>query len=29
MSLLEVSGLNAYYADSHILFDVGMRVEKQ
>jgi branched-chain amino acid transport system ATP-binding protein len=28
MSLLEVSGLNAYYADSHILFDVGMRVEK-
>src|SRR6201990_180777 len=28
MSLLEVSGLNAYYADSHILFDVGMRVER-
>src|ERR1700710_2582324 len=28
MSLLEVTGLNAYYADSHILFDVGMRVER-
>ena len=28
MSLLEVSGLNSYYADSHILFDVGLRVEK-
>jgi branched-chain amino acid transport system ATP-binding protein len=28
MSLLEVSGLNAYYADSHILFDVAMRVER-
>jgi branched-chain amino acid transport system ATP-binding protein len=28
MSLLEVTGLNSYYADSHILFDVGMRVEK-
>ena len=28
MSLLEVRGLNAYYADSHILFDVAMRVEK-
>lgn len=28
MSLLEVSGLNSYYGDSHILFDVGMRVEK-
>jgi len=28
MSLLEVQGLNAYYGDSHILFDVGMRVEK-
>lgn len=28
MSLLEVQGLNAYYADSHILFDVGMRVER-
>ncbi|QEA13653.1 ABC transporter ATP-binding protein [Comamonas flocculans] len=28
MSLLEVSGVNSYYGDSHILFDVGMRVEK-
>jgi branched-chain amino acid transport system ATP-binding protein len=28
MSLLEVTGLNAYYADSHILFDVAMRVER-
>src|SRR6186713_813871 len=28
MSLLEVSGLNAYYGDSHILFDVSMRVER-
>ncbi|MCL4772389.1 MAG: ABC transporter ATP-binding protein [Burkholderiaceae bacterium] len=28
MSLLEVSGLNSYYGDSHILFDVSMRVEK-
>ena len=28
MSLLEVSGLNAYYGDSHILFDVALRVEK-
>ncbi|MBZ0224814.1 MAG: ABC transporter ATP-binding protein [Comamonas sp.] len=28
MSLLEVSGINSYYGDSHILFDVGMRVEK-
>jgi branched-chain amino acid transport system ATP-binding protein len=28
MSLLEVSGLNSYYGDSHILFDVGMRVEQ-
>ena len=28
MSLLEVQGLNSYYGDSHILFDVGMRVEK-
>jgi branched-chain amino acid transport system ATP-binding protein len=28
MSLLEVSGLNSYYGDSHILFDVGLRVEK-
>jgi branched-chain amino acid transport system ATP-binding protein len=28
MSLLEVTGLNAYYGDSHILFDVALRVEK-
>jgi branched-chain amino acid transport system ATP-binding protein len=28
MSLLEVNGLNAYYGDSHILFDVGLRVEQ-
>ncbi|MBX9651861.1 MAG: ABC transporter ATP-binding protein, partial [Xanthobacteraceae bacterium] len=28
MSLLEVTGLSAYYADSHILFDVAMRVER-
>lgn len=28
MSLLEVSGLNSYYGDSHILFDVGLHVEK-
>ena len=28
MSLLEVSGLNTYYGDSHILFDVAMRVER-
>ena len=27
MSLLEVSGLNSYYGDSHILFDVELRVE--
>ena len=27
MSLLEVDGLNSYYGDSHILFDVKMRVE--
>ena len=27
MSLLEVKGLNSYYGDSHILFDVAMRVE--
>ncbi|HEX5210165.1 MAG TPA: ABC transporter ATP-binding protein [Pseudolabrys sp.] len=27
MSLLEVKGLNSYYGDSHILFDVGLRVE--
>jgi branched-chain amino acid transport system ATP-binding protein len=28
MSLLEVNGLNSYYGDSHILFDVALRVEK-
>ena len=28
MSLLEVSGLHSYYGDSHILFDVALRVEK-
>jgi branched-chain amino acid transport system ATP-binding protein len=27
MSLLEVAGLNTYYGDSHILFDVALRVE--
>jgi branched-chain amino acid transport system ATP-binding protein len=29
MSLLEVSGLNSYYGDSHILFDVSMHVQKK
>ena len=28
MSLLEVDGLNTYYGDSHILFDVTLRVER-
>ncbi|MGB3865064.1 MAG: ABC transporter ATP-binding protein [Xanthobacteraceae bacterium] len=28
MSLLEVNGLNSYYGDSHILFDVGLKVEQ-
>jgi branched-chain amino acid transport system ATP-binding protein len=28
MSLLEVAGLNSYYGDSHILFDVALRVER-
>jgi len=28
MSLLEVAGLNSYYGDSHILFDVSLRVER-
>lgn len=28
MSLLDVTGLNTYYGDSHILFDVALRVEK-
>ncbi|ROO27368.1 ABC transporter [Salinisphaera orenii MK-B5] len=27
MSLLEVQGINSHYGDSHILFDVDMRVE--
>ena len=27
MSLLEVQGLNSYYGDSHILFDLNLRVE--
>jgi branched-chain amino acid transport system ATP-binding protein len=28
MSLLKVNGLNSYYGDSHILFDVSLRVEQ-
>ena len=28
MSLLEVNGLNTYYGDSHILFDVSLKVER-
>jgi branched-chain amino acid transport system ATP-binding protein len=28
MSLLEVKGLNSYYGDSHILFDIALGVEK-
>ena len=28
MSLLEVNGLNSYYGDSHILFDVSLKVER-
>jgi branched-chain amino acid transport system ATP-binding protein len=28
MSLIEVNGLNSYYGDSHILFDVAMHVER-
>ncbi|HWE77392.1 MAG TPA: ATP-binding cassette domain-containing protein, partial [Pseudolabrys sp.] len=28
MSLLEVKGLNSYYGDSHILFDLSLRVEQ-
>ncbi len=28
MSLLEVNGLNTYYGDSHILFDVSLNVER-
>ena len=27
MTLLEMSGVNSYYGDSHILFDVSLRVE--
>jgi branched-chain amino acid transport system ATP-binding protein len=27
MSLLEVQGLNSYYGDSHILFDIALRVD--
>src|SRR5215831_958045 len=29
MSLLEVTGLNTYYGDSHILFDITLRVERK
>ena len=28
MSYLEVDRINSFYGDSHILFDVTMRVEK-
>ncbi len=28
MSLLDVDGLNTYYGDSHILFDVSLRVDR-
>src|SRR5262249_57987146 len=28
MTLLEVTGLKTYYGDSHILFDVALRVEQ-
>jgi len=28
MSLLEVNGLNTYYGDSHILFDIALTVER-
>src|SRR5678810_1197211 len=28
MPLLQASGLNSHYGDSHILFDVSLRVEK-
>ncbi len=27
MSLLQVDGLNSYYADSHVLFDIAMHIE--
>ena len=29
MSFLEVDGINSYYGDSHILFDVSMRLEQK
>jgi branched-chain amino acid transport system ATP-binding protein len=29
MSYLEVSGINSFYGDSHILFDVSLRVEQR
>ena len=29
MSYLEIDKLNAYYGDSHVLFDVTMRVERK
>ncbi len=28
MSVLEVNGLNSYYGDSHILFDIALRVDE-
>jgi branched-chain amino acid transport system ATP-binding protein len=28
MSLLEVEAINSFYGDSHILFDVSLRVEQ-
>ena len=28
MSLLEVNGLNTFYGDSHILFDISLRVDR-
>jgi branched-chain amino acid transport system ATP-binding protein len=28
MSLLSAEGINSYYGDSHILFDIGLRVER-
>jgi branched-chain amino acid transport system ATP-binding protein len=28
MSLLQVTGLNTYYGDSHVLFDVAFRIER-
>jgi branched-chain amino acid transport system ATP-binding protein len=29
MSLLDINAINAFYADSHILFDVSMRIEQR